>query len=157
TALARGLHLLYADYPLGEDGGVADFHVRLTRPAGLRRWWRPQTIFYLGGSAPFVPFPLQFALPFLEWGVNWCVSSNAHPVLLLHAGVVERGGRALILPAASGTGKSTLCAGLIHRGWRLLSDEMVLLRPEDGRLVPCPRPVGLKGPSIDLLRAFAPQ
>jgi predicted ATPase len=30
----------------------------------------------------------------------------------------------VILPAPPGSGKSTLCAALVTRGWRLLSDEL---------------------------------
>jgi predicted ATPase len=33
--------------------------------------------------------------------------------------VVERDGHALILPAMPGSGKSTLTAALVQRGWRL--------------------------------------
>jgi len=73
---------------------------------------------------------------------------------MIHAAVVERDGLAAILPAPPGSGKSTLCAALVHRGWRLLSDELALLRPEDGLLVPVPRPVSLKNRSIDVIRGY---
>ena len=63
----------------------------------------------------------------LEWGLNWCVSAHCHQYLIFHAAVVEKSGRALILPAPPGSGKSTLCAGLVNRGWRLLSDELTLI------------------------------
>jgi hypothetical protein len=155
--LIREFQLLYNDYPLlAEDTGLTDFHIRVARPAGLRRWFRPQIQFILEGVVPFEPFPLRLALPLLEWGLNWSVANYAHQFLMFHAAVVEQGGQALILPAPSGGGKSTLCAGLISRGWRLLSDELTLIRPCDGRLVPAPRPVSLKGPSIDVIRDFAP-
>jgi hypothetical protein len=79
-----------------------------------------------------------------------------HQYLILHAAVLERGGRALILPAPSGSGKSTLCAGLLFSGWRLLSDELAMICPRDGHLVPNPRPVSLKNESIGVIRSFAP-
>ena len=62
----------------------------------------------------------------------------------------------MILPAPPGSGKSTLCAGLAFSGWRLLSDELTLIEPNTGAVVPVPRPISLKNASIDVLRAFAP-
>ncbi|WP_296951486.1 HprK-related kinase A [uncultured Massilia sp.] len=152
--VAEGIALLYGDYPLRDDG-FADFHVRLRPSGGLRRWYRPQVSFDVDGLAPFESLPLNHAFPMLEWALNWCISTRAHGWLIVHAAVVERGGRAAILPAPPGSGKSTLCAALISRGWRLLSDELALLRPDDGLLVPVPRPVSLKNRSIDVIRAFA--
>jgi HprK-related kinase A len=75
---------------------------------------------------------------------------------MIHAAVLERDGRALVLPGVTGAGKSTLCAGLAHRGWRLLSDEFALIRPADGQVDPWPRPISLKNASIDLIRRWAP-
>ena len=42
----------------------------------------------------------------------------------VHAAVVERDGRCLLIAAESGTGKSTLTFALQSRGWRYLSDEL---------------------------------
>jgi HprK-related kinase A len=93
----------------------------------------------------------------LEWGLNWCVSSHCHQYLIVHAAVLERAGRALVLPAPSGSGKSTLCAGLVYGGgWRLFSDELMLLDPASGLLVPLPRPVSLKNDSIEVLSTLVP-
>jgi hypothetical protein len=44
-------------------------------------------------------------------------------VIALHAGCVVRDGRAVLLSAPSGVGKSTLALALALRGWSLLSDE----------------------------------
>ena len=51
---AAGFQLLYADFPLADEEELADFHVHLTRPAGLRRWVRPQARFVFGGG--IVPY-----------------------------------------------------------------------------------------------------
>ena len=154
--LAYSLEKLYGDYPVLEAGGFADFHLRLSQPGGLRRWFRPQVRFDQDGLRPFKPLPVQQASAMLEWMMNWCVSNRAHSWLLLHAAVVEKNGRAIILPAPPGSGKSTLCAALVCRGWRLLSDELTLVRHTDGMLAPLPRPVSLKNASIDVIQAFAP-
>ena len=154
--VAEGIALLYADYPLLDAGGFADFHVALQPAAGLRRWFGRQVIFSSDGRTPFKPLPQDQALPMFEWSLNWCVSSRAHDYLILHAAVVERNGLAAILPAPPGSGKSTLCAALVARGWRLLSDELTLVRLSDGLIEPLPRPISLKNASIDVIRAYAP-
>jgi hypothetical protein len=45
----------------------------------------------------------------------------------LHAGCVVRGGKAVLLAASSGVGKSTLTLALALRGWNLLSDDWTFL------------------------------
>jgi HprK-related kinase A len=154
-ALAEGIALLYDAYPLADAQGFADFHLNLRPSGGLRRWLRPQARFDLDGVAPFLPLPAAHAFSLFEWALNWSVSSRAHDYLIIHAAVVEKNGRAAILPAPSGSGKSTLCAALVCRGWRLLSDELALVSTSAGMLAPLPRPVSLKNASIELIRAFA--
>ena len=51
----------------------------------------------------------------------------------LHAaGLVAKGGLALLVIGPSGSGKSTLAIGLIRHGWHYLSDDAVLLRSQVG-------------------------
>ena len=156
-AVRRGIALHYAQHTVEADSRFADFHIRVERPASVRRWFSPQVIFRFDGAQPFAPLPGDQGFAMLEWGLNWCVSSHCHQYLIVHAAVLERGGRALILPSPSGSGKSTLCAGLVFGGgWRLLSDELALIDPARGHVVPLPRPVSLKNQSIDVMREFAP-
>jgi HprK-related kinase A len=156
-SLADEMGFLYHDFSVAPDGGFVDFHINIGQPGGLRRWWRPQVVFRFDGAMPFEPLPLRMAIPMLEWSLNWCAATEAHQYVTIHSAVVERSGLAIILPGVSGSGKSTLCAALVHRGWRFLSDEFALLRPRDGRLAPWPRPISLKGQSIDLIRRLAPE
>ncbi|MDB5932876.1 MAG: HprK-related kinase [Massilia sp.] len=155
-SVADGIALLYADYPVCDDAEFADFHISLAPPGGLRRWVRPQVRFDFDGSAPFMPLPIEQAFPMFEWAMNSCVSSRANGYLIIHAAVVEKDGLAAILPAPSGSGKSTLCAALVSRGWRLLSDELALVRLGSGQLEALPRPISLKNASIDIIRAYVP-
>lgn len=157
ASVASGIALHYAAHPLESPHGFADFHISVERPRTLRRWVNRQVEFRFDGQIPFTPLPGDQGFPMLEWGLNWCVSSHCHQYLILHAAVLERGGRALILPAPSGSGKSSLAAGLAFRGWRLLSDELALIDLTTGNFVALPRPISLKNASIDVLRAFAPQ
>ena len=94
-------------------------------------------------------------MPLFEWGLNWCIARRAHQNLMLHSAVVEKNGRAIILPAFPGSGKSTLSAALGLCGWRFLSDEFGLVRSCDGLLHPMPRPVPLKNESIQVIQEFA--
>jgi len=155
ASVVDGIALHYAQHSIEDVDGFADFHVQVRPPANLRRWVAPQLLFDFDGMPPFRPLPRAQAFPMLEWGLNWCVSSYAHQYLIFHAAVIEQHGRALILPAPPGSGKSTLCAGLIHRGWRLLSDELTLLEPLTLSIVPLARPVSLKNVSIDVIREFS--
>jgi HprK-related kinase A len=155
--VGRLLHDLYRDYPLAAGESIMDLHVRLHRPHGPRRWIRPQVRFFIDGQPPFEPMGLELALPLLEWGINWVIAGRANHLLMLHAAAVERDGRALLLPGWPGHGKSTLCAALVHRGWRLLSDEFGLVDPATGDLLPLPRLMPLKNESIEVIRAFAPE
>ncbi len=154
--LAAPIRLLYGYHALAPDEGIVDAEVRIDPPPSPRRWIVPQVVSYVDGSRPFHPFPRRLAFPMLEWVLNWCLFGRPHQFLLLHAAVVERGGRALLLPGVPGAGKSTLCAGLILRGWRLLSDEVAIIRPATGELVPVPRPVALKEESLEVVRRFEP-
>jgi HprK-related kinase A len=154
ASVAEGIALLYADYPLLEHCDFADFHVAVEQPRNLRRWFHPQANFIYDGLSHFHPLPAAQAFPMFEWGLNWCVSSRVHTYLILHAAVIEKNGRAAILPAPPGSGKSTLCAALVSRGWRLLSDELALIRPADTLLAPLPRPISLKNESIAVMRAY---
>jgi HprK-related kinase A len=155
-AVHAGVALLYADHAVLDERAFCDFSLDLHRVAGVRRWLRPQVRIHHDHAPVFEPMPLGHAMPLLEWTLNWCVSSQAHQYLVVHAATIEREGRAAILAAPPGSGKSTLCAGLMHRGWRLLSDELALLGLGDGRLHALARPVSLKNRSIDVIRAYAP-
>jgi HprK-related kinase A len=155
-SVAGGIALLYEDYPLIDAGEFVDFSLCMERSGGWRRWVRSQVRFRYEGFHPFEPLPLAHAFPLFEWSLNWCIGTQIQHRLLLHAGVIEKGGRAVIMPAPPGSGKSTLCAALIHRGWRLLSDELAVISLEDGSLWPLGRPVSLKNRSLDVIRAFEP-
>ena len=147
---------VYASFPICDEGEISDFCVRVS-PA--RGWWplrEKQAAFWVDGARPFAAFPRRITMPFAEWGLNWCICNYAHQFLIFHSAVVEKAGRAVILAGPPGSGKSTLCAALLARGWRLLSDEFALLNPARGCLLPIPRPVALKGASIRLIDELLP-
>ncbi len=155
-APAVAFHSLYRHYPVIDDEGVFHGHVSLEETPP--RWpGSPRRVrFRVDGRSPHEDRPAAHALAVLEWGLNLVVALRFHGFLMLHAAVLERDGRALVMPAMPGHGKTTLCAALAHHGWRLLSDEFGLVRPGTMNFIPFPRPMPLKNESIDVLRAFAP-
>jgi HprK-related kinase A len=154
--LAATIRSVYRDFPVEESDGFFDLTATVRRARGVRRYVRPQVEFVVDGEVPFEPFPAATDLPLLEWGLNWSLAERCNTHLLLHAGVVERAGAAVILPALPGSGKSTLTAGLALSGYRLLSDEFGVVRLEDGWCLPMLRPLALKNESIDVISRACP-
>jgi HprK-related kinase A len=151
----EGVDLLYDAASRVQSPQFCDFHVTVRSPP-LRRWLRPKTEFLFDGAPVFKPSPYAHALPTFEWGLNWVIATTANQYLIVHAAAVERGGRVMILPGEPGAGKSTLCAGLVYRGWRLLSDELTLIDPSEGTIAALARPISLKNESIEVIQRFAP-
>lgn len=156
AALARNLQRLYGGFADLPADAPVDFDLEISDGALWRRFLRRQSRCVFDGRAVFEPLPAAHAYALLEWSMNWCISSHAHQYLIVHAAVLARNDRALILPAPPGSGKSTLCAALTHSGWRLLSDELTLIDMQDGSIWPMCRPVSLKNASIPVIRQFAP-
>jgi HprK-related kinase A len=155
--LEAAMRCVYAEFPVEDADGFFDVTAGVIRARGLRRFARAQIDFFVDGELPFEPFPADTHLPLLEWGLNWCIAQRSNTHLLLHAGVVEKHGLAVVLPALPGSGKSTLVAALCARGYRLLSDEFGVVRLDDAMLLPLLKPIALKDASIDVIRRFDPQ
>ena len=155
-SLAPSFKRAYGAFDVIEPAGIFDVTGTLRRRRGVRRVVRPQIDFISDAKVLFEPFPAATHLPLLEWAMNFLFAERLHAHLLLHAGVVEREGCAVILPALPGSGKSTLTAALSLRGFRLLSDEFGVVRLSDGMLLPLLKPVALKNDAIDVIERFAP-
>lgn len=151
----EGLSVLYADFPLAENPGFADFHISLG-PASLIHRLRGKLEFYFDNQRPFNRIEARHAYAFLEWGMNWCVSVCVNEYLKLHAAVVAKGSRAIIMPGLPGSGKSTLCAAMGLSGWRVLSDEHALIPMGSQQVMPLYRPVSLKNESIPIIQSAYP-
>lgn len=168
-AALQAMDFLYADYPRLEPDAWVDFDVRLM---AVKRSLLQRNILKcklnLGSHVPFPLFTPDLAGPMLEWGMNWCLWLNVAHLLIFHAAMLELNDNGLILAADSGDGKSTLAAGLALAGWRLLSDELTLLDPDDtvkpnprltcevARMVPLTRPICMKNESIDVIQSIFP-
>jgi HprK-related kinase A len=148
---------LYRDYPAPQDG-IADFNVHLFAARPWRRVLRPSV--HIAGDFVIpdaAPLPLAQGLLAAEMGMNLQVALGLRRYLLLHAAMVERAGRALLMTGISGAGKSTLAALLMARGWRLMGDEFALIDCATGMAHAFPRLVSLKNEAIDVVAQALPE
>ncbi len=151
------LATLYCDYVCAEYDNInelVDFHVQVKQVNKIPSAFvfNRQAQFFLDNTAPFTPLPIQHAPAIIEWGMNWCISSQVNTHLVVHAAVIEKNGFAAVMPAPPGSGKSTLTASLVQEGWRLLSDELTLIQFDTHRVSPFPRPISLKNESINVIK-----
>jgi hypothetical protein len=65
-------------------------------------------------------------------------------LVFIHAGVVEKAGRACVLVGDSGAGKTSTVAALLRQGATYLSDEVALLDPATGNVLPFHLPMAIK-------------
>ncbi|MCT4373349.1 hypothetical protein CLG85_024880 [Yangia mangrovi] len=89
------------------------------------------------------------AVPLLKIKMTEVVFDHTH-YIMLHAALLGRGGRCLLLLGDAGAGKSTLATALESAGFALLSDDIVLLS-HSGEVSALPFPVTLKEGSWSLL------
>jgi hypothetical protein len=79
----------------------------------------------------------------LEREIRRTVAEGARHKVFVHAGVVEWGGRAILIPGVTMSGKSTLVAELVKRGATYYSDEFAVL-DEKGFVHPFAKPLSLR-------------
>ena len=87
----------------------------------------------------------------------WQSAVNAHDFLFyIHAGVVGMDESCMLLPAAAGSGKSSLTAALSHGGFRYFSDEVALIERTTFKVPPVPLAICVKSTGWDLMARFYP-
>jgi len=80
-----------------------------------------------------------------EAHVQLTVAEHAPERIFVHAGVVARNDKAILIPGLSHSGKSTLVIELIRAGATYYSDEYAVL-DDRGRVHAYPRPLGMRQP-----------
>ena len=93
-------------------------------------------------------------VPHLIHAVDEAVVQRLRTLRAVHAGTVVLGGKALLLPGATHSGKSSIVAELLRLGATYFSDEYALIDP-DGLAHPYPRPLLLRNASLEQSPALA--
>jgi len=88
----------------------------------------------------------------------WQCAVNAHNFLFyIHAGVVGTGKACALFPAAAGSGKSSLTAALVHKGFRYFSDEVALIESSSFDVCPMPLAFCVKSTGWEVIAPYFPQ
>lgn len=87
----------------------------------------------------------EFALMMLEMQLAAHIAIDATDFVAVHAGVVAVGGRAIVMPGVSFSGKTSLVRALIEAGATYYSDEYAMF-DEDGRVHPYARRLSFRPP-----------
>lgn len=91
------------------------------------------------------------------WDVNRrAVAASSSRYLLVHASAAEHSGSALLFPASTESGKTTLVAALVEAGLGYLTDEVVAIEPETLTVIPYPKALSLDPGSWVVLQNLDP-
>jgi hypothetical protein len=96
-----------------------------------------------GGESLAGSSDLDVALEVLAKQLRTFVAIRAPDHIFVHAGVVGWGGRAIVIPGMTFTGKTTLVAELVRAGAEYYSDEFAPIDPH-GRIHPYPKPLSIR-------------
>ncbi len=105
------------------------------------------------GESEFMTTSPSDLLNYCETLVTGIFARHLTSNVLVHSGAVERNGVGILLPAASGAGKSTTTTALALNGFRYLSDEMAVLDTAGTTVFPFPKMPSLKPGGRELLVA----
>ena len=90
----------------------------------------------------------------LQWHIHGHVFEVIGEYTRVHSGCAEHHGNRFLVVGDSGVGKTTLMTRLLYEGFRVHSDELVMIR--HGKTVPFPRRFHIKGDSLHLLPQIRP-
>lgn len=86
------------------------------------------------------------------------LATRYHPwLIIIHAAAVARGSSGILIPAVGGSGKTTLSAYLMARGYGYLNDDVVPLLKGARNLSPVPASLSIKRGSWNVLAAEFPE
>jgi len=103
------------------------------------------------GSIRYSELPSIEALyVFLEGAVTELALHHQKSFIQLHAGAVCKDGEAILFPADSGLGKTTLVISCVLAGFDCLSDDIILVEPHSLEMHPFPRLLHVREDTLHL-------
>ena len=109
----------YGALRVAPDGRIADLRYSITASRTPRA-----LVIVRDGQGPLIAEDPSELLFLLEKDLTVELQKRRADLFFLHSAAVEWQGKACLLVAESGTGKSTTTWALLHRGFRYLSDEL---------------------------------
>lgn len=106
---------------------------------GVRRF----NLLYAGSLRVARSLNLEEVLDVLESDLHHYVAQASRRYVFVHAGAVGWHGRAIVIPGASLSGKTTLVSAFIRAGATYYSDEYAVL-DTNGRVRPYPKPLSVR-------------
>jgi hypothetical protein len=105
------------------------------------------------GSLPHETRPSeQRAARHAEWGMMRVASRAEQAMVHLHGAVLAHRGRTVLIPGASGTGKSTFALALVAQGFELVADDISFVDLDAGLVQGLQRAPHVHRDAIPLLR-----
>jgi len=148
-AARRRLRPLLEPFRAGTNGGPVSTYSLLHR----RRRHRTRFVVRRDGETVLRSDRMEAAVDQVIWEVHDDAIRASDRFLALHAAGASFGDRGLLFPAAPNSGKSTLVAALMRRGFAFLTDEYAIVDLERQRLHPYPRPLWLTPGALGMLVA----
>ena len=121
-----------------------------------RRGVRSFNLLYAGSTRVDRTMDLEVIFDKLESDMQFYVAENARTRLFVHAGVVGWGGKAIVIPGSSFSGKTTLVRKLVEAGATYYSDEYAIF-DKHGRVHPYPRTLLVREKQGELPRKQPPE
>jgi hypothetical protein len=100
---------------------------------------------------------LDEVAPMARRALAFLAMRDSQDLCAVHSGALQRDGRCLLLPGRAGSGKSTLCAGLVGAGFDLLGDDTIVLSRGDLAVRPLPLGICVKAGAWPILASRYPK
>ena len=126
-----------------EDPGDTALHMMIVRRKA-KPWSAAEYVVQCNGETYVAGRDERGVMPHLEAALNHQTMLTQNTFFQLHAGVMSLQNRAVVFTGKSGTGKSTLAAALLARGWSYLCDEFALIEPKSLLVYPFPKALSIK-------------
>ncbi len=138
---------IYGCYRTDEACDTALRMVILRRKA--KPWSAAEYVVQCNGETYVAGRDERGVMPQLEAALNHQTMLTQNTFFQLHAGVMSFHNRAVVFTGRSGTGKSTLAAALLARGWSYLCDEFAFIEPSSLLVYPFPKAISIKPDGVD--------